>query len=102
MSVNDPAIQEILDFLNDRQLRATYSAVAEIVGGSARSVGNRLGARRPEASWVVSAGDGLPSGYSPEQYHPALWQDEAVITSGAVLEQRLKEWRASRRKANLG
>jgi hypothetical protein len=59
------SLLEILRFLNDQQIRATYGAVGDAVGVIARNVGARLGYRRPEASWVVSAANGWPTGYHP-------------------------------------
>ena len=67
-----PSVMEILECLNRTKTRATYAAVAEIIGGLPRGVGRRLGSRRPVASWVVSATSGLPSGYSPHEMHPDL------------------------------
>ena len=45
--------QAILDALNREKIRATYGAVADVLGIPAGSVGQILGMRRPEASWVV-------------------------------------------------
>lgn len=48
-------LEEVIQFLNAAQIRATYRAVASLVGGIPQGIGQRLGARRREASWVVSA-----------------------------------------------
>ncbi len=84
-----PTVQQILDCLNRAKTRATYGAVADLIGGLPRSVGQRLGARRPEASWVVSGASGLPSGYAPEELHPDL-TDSPLIISGGELRALLK------------
>jgi len=42
-------LDEILAFLNDEQVRATYGAVAEVLGVIPRSMGARLGTKRPLA-----------------------------------------------------
>ena len=89
----DPRLAEILRFLNDVKVRATYKAVADIVGGSAQSIGRRLGARRIEASWVVNASTEMPIGYAPNQLHPELTAHSNVIRTGDQLKQRLSLWR---------
>ena len=82
-------LELILDYLNREQRRATYGAVAEVLGIPARSVGQRLGERNMRASWVVSAETGRPSRYQSEQVHPDLMRHAAVITSGAELRRRI-------------
>ena len=93
----DPRVSETLRFLNETKIRATYGAVAAIIGGIAQSVGGRLGARRPIASWVVSAKDGMPRGYTVEMMHPDLMKTSAIIRTGAELKRRMAAWRASNR-----
>jgi hypothetical protein len=65
-------LHEIVRFLNHEKVRATYGAVAELVGGIPQSIGARLGSRRAEASWIVNAGSGMPTGYQIQERHPAL------------------------------
>src|SRR6266850_2526713 len=50
---HDPRLAEILEFLNDEQVRATYGAVAEVLSVILRSMGARLGPHSHEASWIV-------------------------------------------------
>jgi hypothetical protein len=90
-------LDEILAFLNDRQIRATYGAVGEVVGVIPRALGALLGTRRPEASWIVNAADGLPTGYAQDECHPALFSQPDVIATGRELVMRLTVWRATRR-----
>ena len=95
-----PAIllNDIVGYLNAAQLRATYGAVAELVGGIAQSIGERLGGvagRRPEASWVVNADTGMPTGYLPEHRHPALLRSADIIRTGYELQRRLAKWKAA-------
>jgi hypothetical protein len=85
--------QEILDCLNRTRTRATYGAVAELIGGLARGVGQRLGMRRPEASWVVSAETGLPSGYAPREMHADL-RGSPLVRTGDELRALLKRCKA--------
>ena len=91
--MSDARLAEILRFLNAVQIRATYGAVAGILGVLPRSMGARLGYRRPEASWIVSAENGLPTGYSREELHPALFASSGVIRSGSELQRRMDLWR---------
>jgi len=72
-------IGKVLDALNRHKTRATYGAVAGYLGTQARSVSQLLGARRPEASWVVSKRNGLPTGYSRAQRHKDLQSNCRII-----------------------
>ncbi len=76
-------------------VRATYGAAAQLIGVEPISMGARLGPRRAEASWIVSAESGLPTGYSPQETHPALTLKSDIIRDGADLLQRLNVWRVS-------
>ncbi len=89
-------LDDIIRFLNDEQVRATYGAVAELVGGIPRGIGARLTSmysQSAEASWVVNADSGLPTGYQAHQRHPALLNDTEIIRSGSELERRLSQWK---------
>ena len=83
------SLEEILTFLNDEQVRATSGAVAEALGVGARAIGALLGPRRPEASWIVSAENGLPAGYDQTEWHPALLSRGEIISSGRALLLRM-------------
>ena len=91
-------LRDIVRFLNGRAVRATYGAVADLVGGIARAIGARLAAvysRSPEASWVVSAESGMPTGYATHERHPKLLNKTEIISSGVELEQRMFRWQQS-------
>jgi hypothetical protein len=90
-------LPEILEFLNHQQIRATYGAVAEVLGVIPRSMGAWLGPHRVEASWVVSAADGLPTDYAEADMHPALLSKNAIISKGSDLILRMTAWKAARR-----
>src|SRR5262245_58997268 len=92
-AAGDVSLDEILRFLNHEHVRATYGAVAEVLGVVPRSIGAQLGARRPEASWVVNASNGVPTDYSEDEWHPALLSNADIITSGTVLLLRIAAWR---------
>jgi hypothetical protein len=89
-------LDDIVRCLNDQQVRATYGAVAQVAGGLAQSIGARLGGaagRRPEASWVVNAATGLPTGYQRSEMHPALNHRAEVLHTGEQLRRRLQRWK---------
>ena len=85
-----PTVEQILDFLNTERVRATYGAVAEVLGITPRSVGVQLGSRRPKASWVVNAGTGEPTGYDAEERHSLLYEHAEIIGTGAELLRRMR------------
>lgn len=78
-------IDTILVALNRYKIRATYGAVGELLGIPAIGVGRRLGDQRPEASWIVSAKTGKPSGYTEDNCHAELYSNSLVIRSGEQL-----------------
>jgi hypothetical protein len=88
---------EVLMFLNDEKVRATYGAVADCIGVIPQAMGDRLGDRTPEASWVVSAEDGRPTGYTDSEIHPELFRSKEIISSGGELNNRV----VARRKTGL-
>jgi hypothetical protein len=91
-SAQPGTVQDVVACLNATKTRATYGAVAEVIGGLARGVGQRLGTRRTEASWVVSSATRLPSGYGPSEIHPDL-VGSPLLRSGAELRELLARWR---------
>jgi hypothetical protein len=86
-------LDEILRFLNAEHTRATYGAVGQAIGMVPRAVGAALGHRRPEASWVVNAANGLPTDYAPGEVDPALFTHPHVITTGRELLLRMAAWK---------
>ena len=86
---NTHSIDSILGELRRCRQRATYGAVAELLGKSARSLmGGR--SRGPADSWIVSMRDGLPTGYEPEQIDPDIRARETILRSRAELEAWLE------------
>jgi hypothetical protein len=86
----DPRLEAIIRFLNDNKIRATYGAVAEVLGVVPRSMGARLGPHHQAASWIVNADTGLPSGYSSEHIHPDLTLTSPLIRKGTELAERMQ------------
>jgi hypothetical protein len=93
----DTSLTEILTFLNDARARATYGAVASVLGVPPRSMADMLGARRPEASWVVNPDTGLPLDYEQADWHPDLLATAHVIRTANELTLQLTLWRAKRK-----
>lgn len=81
----DPLLAEIIRFLSEHRIRATYGAVAERLGVLPISMGARIGPHTLEASWIVSGDTGLPTGYAPDQIHPDVLTSTQLIRSGADL-----------------
>ena len=86
----------ILDCLNRERIRCTYSAVADVIGGAARGVGQRLEAKGPRNSWIVNKATGEPTGYYDSQKHPDLHRNPRIITTGEELRELLKRSAADR------
>ena len=87
-------IETILDYLNSVPVRATFGAVGEVLGVRPQAVSRLLGARRPEASWIVNGSTGEPTGYTPDQVDPRL-PGTHVIRSGDELRSCLERHAAA-------
>ncbi|MCY4268770.1 MAG: hypothetical protein OXE80_01175, partial [Gammaproteobacteria bacterium] len=92
------SINDVLGLLDAMKNRATYSAVATVLGIEPKEVGGLLGGRRPETSWIVRNDTKLPTGYSEKQRHSDLYQSEKILNDGNELESLLIEWRAQQEK----
>ena len=76
----DLSLCDILKFLNTVKIRATYRAVARVLGIPERGQWRRiLGPPRHKTSWIVSQNNGRPSGYQEDQYHPCLFRTDEII-----------------------
>ena len=82
-------LDEVVAFLNRRQLRATYGAVAAVIGGNATFLMNGI-ERSPRYSWIVNQKTLLPTGYTEAEYHPALRAKKFVLMTG----EQLRDWMA--------
>ncbi len=80
----DMQMDQILSALNSACQRATYGAVAAMVGKTPRTL-MKGRPRDQRHSWVVNRKNGLPTGYEPAQLHPALQEHAHVIDSRAEL-----------------
>ncbi|RLA45635.1 MAG: hypothetical protein DRR42_19160 [Gammaproteobacteria bacterium] len=59
------------------------------MGIPAIGVGRHLGESRAEASWIVSASSGKPSGYDQSNYHEALFSRHEILRNGPDLRKLL-------------
>lgn len=85
------SLDQVLDLLSKYHQRATYGAVAELVGGHARSVlqGRKRNWRH---SWVVNQDTGMPTEYPSGMIHPAIAERPEILCSA----EELREWIAGR------
>jgi hypothetical protein len=77
--------------LNHHQQRATYSAVAALLGQTPRLLMHGR-PRAPDNSWIVSKTTGRPTGYADGDVHPQLTVNETVLTTRG----ELASWLAGR------
>jgi len=95
------SLDGIVHQLDAHKQRATYGAVAELVGVLPRGL---MGGRpkTPKYSWVVAANSGtesrrgFPTGYSVNQIHPDCYRqicegDDNIIDSADVLREWLRQ-----------
>jgi hypothetical protein len=80
----------ILDQLNQHQQRATYGAVAGLLGVVPRSVMSGR-PRDWRHSWVVNAETGWPSEYPAPKVHPRLEARAEILSSVDQLQDWLTE-----------
>ncbi len=83
-------LDQVLDMLNKYHQRATYGAVADLVGGHARSV---LQGRERDwrHSWVVNQDTGMPTTYPHGKIHPSIAERPEILTTAEELKGWLDE-----------
>jgi len=84
------SLDEIVDVLDRHGRRATYGAVAALLGHSPRSL-LRGRERGRKFSWIVNRETGLPTGYPEDQIDPRLKESGPVIVSDGELRTWLKQ-----------
>jgi hypothetical protein len=83
-------LDQIVDLLNTHHQRATYGAVAALLGKTPRSL--MQGCRKDwRHSWVVNKGTGLPGEYPKGMIHPAIDARDEVLDSEEVLHEWLQD-----------
>jgi len=85
-------LEEIISALSVRKQRATYGAVADLLGLPARSL--MTGRQKsPKNSWIVAAHTGAPTGYEETEIDPdCLRQTRAGETLVIRDSVALKRW----------
>ena len=78
-------LETIINFLFNSQTKATYGAVADVIGGVAQGVGESLGEKTPRNSWVVNSATEMPTDYTAEQIDPAVHAINRIVRSGEEL-----------------
>ena len=78
------SIDSIIDQLDRFRQRATYGAVASVLKRAPRNLMSGR-ARSQRESWIVSSGDGMPTGYQPDQVHPEIKSRDQILKSGEEL-----------------
>lgn len=86
--MHDDRMDQIIDVLDHARQRATYGAVAALLGRAPRTLMKGRD-RDSRHSWVVSSKNGEPTGYGAELLHPELKRSDRVIESREELEKWL-------------
>ncbi len=83
-------IDDVIARLERHRQRATYAAVAGVVGRHYRNVMHDR-TKSFRNSWVVSKTTRLPTGYGPQDFHPEL-----LASENGVIEtpEELRAWLA--------
>jgi len=82
-------LDRIVSVLDRYMQRATYGAVAGLLGVHPRSL--MQGRDRSFVnSWVVSADSHLPTGYAPEEMHPRLAANPEILSTPLDLDAWLR------------
>ena len=81
-------LDTIVQALNAGRQRATYGAIAGILGSPAQALMSGR-ERNPLNSWVVNQDSGLPTGYEPMHVHADLLQESTVLSTAAELNDWL-------------
>lgn len=81
------SLEEIVDLLDRHGRRATYGAVAAVLGQSPRSL-LRGRERDRRFSWIVNRETGMPTGYREEMIDPRLKESGPVM----VTDGELRTW----------
>jgi hypothetical protein len=90
MKTRDYQLADIVSMLSKHHQRATYGAVAGLVGGLARSLMSGQPKSRAN-SWIVSARTGRPTGYVPGEIDRALESRPEVLSTPEELAAWLRE-----------
>ena len=84
------SVDSIVSLLNQYHQRATYGAVAGLVGSAPRSVmqGRKRGWLN---SWVFNQDTGLPSEYAEPLVHPQIAERDEILSTADELASWLED-----------
>ena len=71
--------------------------MADVIGGVARGVGQRLEAKDLRNSWIVRTDTGEPADYLESQKHPDLHRTPHISRTGEELLELLRRCNAVRK-----
>lgn len=97
MSLRKYNLEQILDLLDKHHQRATYGAIAKLVGVRPQDLMKLPGTPKRNRShchrdsWVVAARSHFPTNYKRAEMHPALEERDEVLDTPA----KLKVWLAN-------
>lgn len=85
-------LEDVIEQLNKHHQRATYGAVAGVVGKEAATLMNG----RPRChrdSWIVSKSTGRPTGYMDNDIDPICYEQITANLDNVIVDSfRLKQW----------
>ena len=84
------SLDAILDELERFHQRATYEAVAALIGRPPHYLTNAP-PRNSRHSWVVNDATGQPTAYFADQIHPDITSRARVLSSAEELENWLRD-----------
>jgi len=90
-------VARIMECLRKEEQRATYGAIAPLVGAKPQDMGDLLGDKNSRNSWAVNKGTGYPTGYTRKQMDPNLvkvLEHTCLANESVILDtpERLREW----------
>ena len=83
-------LDQILDILQHHRQRATFGAVAGVLGREPQNLFKGR-PRTPRTAWVVSKDTGQPTGHKESELPPDLFKNEHVITTREELLQWIEQ-----------
>ncbi|MCX7067703.1 MAG: hypothetical protein NTW85_08445 [Methylococcales bacterium] len=84
MKEKQEQLSQLVAALAKHSQKATYTAVAGVVGLPARTAMQSL-LKDPQSEWVVAKPSHQPTGYSTNQLRPPLKSNSSVIVSATAL-----------------
>lgn len=84
----DLSLDQLVEMLERYRVRATYGAVAGYLRQTPMFLMSGI-ARSQRYSWIVSKETSQPTGYTPDQIHPALGTNNMVLGDEADLRRWL-------------